>query len=91
MSVKKRTVKSVKKQQVKVRYALVDAKTFLSDSKESENNVYLASDAKKDPNHTINSYLRHAGDEEDLKELAIVKLEYVGKPVVKTVRDIKIV
>ena len=42
MSVKKRTVKSVKKQQVKVRYALVDAKAFLSDSKASENNIYLA-------------------------------------------------
>lgn len=91
MSVKKRTVKSVKKQQVKVRYALVDAKDFLNDSKQSSDDIYLVSDAKKDPNHTINSYLLHNGNEEDLKELAMVKIEYMGKPVVKTVRDIKIV
>lgn len=56
-----------------------------------QNGTMVIGSVKEHPNHSVNSFLAHGGQESELKYMHVVEMRIVGKPMVKTVREINIV
>lgn len=84
---KKKAAKVVRKKRIVTRYAVIDKATFEDKDPEISCDIH---DTKTSYQHAVNSFLKHSGNEEDLTSMCVVEIKMMGKPMVKTTREITI-
>ncbi len=87
----KKVVNRTKKKTLTRFYGLMHMRTALEsvDDKSGDYSVYLDSCKSDHINHSINSFILN-NSEEDLKDMVTVEVTIMGKPMVKTTREITI-
>ena len=91
MSIQRQTVKkAMKKTTAKKKVVPLKNRVMFAVARVLGDNMFLASQPKDHANHAINSYLAHGGTEANLKKCVVVEIKTIGKPIVKTTRNITI-